>query len=259
MTALLHTNGHEVRFQIDTGTDVNIICKKFVKREQAMKTTQVLKMWNKTKVKPEGEAILRVTNPKTQETIEVRFTIVKNDFSCLLSLKTSREPGLLTINTDKFIARLEADSSNAIGDLGEAQLTVDPSIKPTVLPCRKIPHALKEIVKTEKETLLQRGNLEKTHEPTPWVNQMAVVSKPNGKLGLCIDPQPLNKALQREHFRLPTFDDVIPELQNAKVFSKLDVQEAYWACETGQGIEQNDHNDNALWISGKVEQTALWS
>ena len=65
-------------------------------------------------------------------------------------------------------------------------------------------------------------------EPTEWVSQMAVVHKPNGKFPICIDPQPLNVALKREYYRLPVLDDVLPKLKNAKVYSKLDVREAYW-------------------------------
>ena len=61
-----------------------------------------------------------------------------------------------------------------------------------------------------------------------WVSQMAFVKKPDGSLRICIDPQPLNDALQREHYRLPTLDDVPPNLNNARVFSKLDVKQAYW-------------------------------
>ena len=57
---------------------------------------------------------------------------------------------------------------------------------------------------------------------------MAVVRKPNGKLRICIDPQPLNATLKREHYRLPVLDDVLPKLKDAKIFSKLDVKEAYW-------------------------------
>ena len=63
---------------------------------------------------------------------------------------------------------------------------------------------------------------------TAWVSQMAVVKKPNGSLRICIDPQPLNAALQREHYKLPTLDDVLPSLSQARVFSKLDVKQAYW-------------------------------
>lgn len=44
----------------------------------------------------------------------------------------------------------------------------------------------------------------------------------------CLDPLPLYIALQREHRNLPTFDDVLPNLQNAQLFSKLDVREAFW-------------------------------
>ena len=40
----------------------------------------------------------------------------------------------------------------------------------------------------------------KEDEPTDWVNPMVVVEKPNGKLRICLDPGPLNKAIKREHF-----------------------------------------------------------
>ena len=58
--------------------------------------------------------------------------------------------------------------------------------------------------------------------------KMAFVHKPSGKLLICIDPQPLNEALKCEHYRQPVLDDVLPKLRDAKVFSKLDVREAYW-------------------------------
>ena len=57
---------------------------------------------------------------------------------------------------------------------------------------------------------------------------MAVVKKPDGSLRICTDPQPLNEALQREHNRLPSFKDILPTLNNAKIFSKLDVKHAFW-------------------------------
>lgn len=57
---------------------------------------------------------------------------------------------------------------------------------------------------------------------------MEVEHKPNGKLRICIYPQPLNAALKREHYRLPVLDDVLSKLRDAKIFSKLDVKEAYW-------------------------------
>ena len=56
---------------------------------------------------------------------------------------------------------------------------------------------------------------------------MAVVREQNDKLRLCIDPQPLDQALMRERYKLTTLDDVLPTMNNAKMFSKLGVQEAF--------------------------------
>jgi len=96
------------------------------------------------------------------------------------------------------------------------------------LPSRKIPIALQSRIKHELDDLCERSIISPINEPTKWVSQMAVVEKPNGELRICIDPQPLNKALQRERYKLPTVDDVLPQLNDAQVFSKLNVEQAYW-------------------------------
>lgn len=57
---------------------------------------------------------------------------------------------------------------------------------------------------------------------------MAIAHKANGKLRLCTDPQALNTALMREHYRLPVLDDILPQLSKARTFTKLDVKEAFW-------------------------------
>jgi hypothetical protein len=57
---------------------------------------------------------------------------------------------------------------------------------------------------------------------------MVVATKKSGKPRICIDPRPLNKALKREHYPLPVMEDILPKLANAKLFSKLDLANAYW-------------------------------
>ncbi len=86
----------------------------------------------------------------------------------------------------------------------------------------------KMMLRRSLDRLVEKGVLVPVTEPTEWVSQMAVVHKRDGKLRICIDPQPLNAALNREHYRLPVLDDVLPKLKDSKVFSKLDVREAYW-------------------------------
>lgn len=110
-------------------------------------------------------------------------------------------------------------------------ITVHPELfigRVVALPARDIPLALRDKVKEELNHLVDRGYLIPVTESTVWVNQMDVPRKRNGNIRVCLDPQLLNKVLIRECYRLPAFEDVLPKLNNAKIFTKLDVKEAYW-------------------------------
>ncbi|KAJ8016711.1 hypothetical protein DPEC_G00010160 [Dallia pectoralis] len=48
-------------------------------------------------------------------------------------------------------------------------------------------------------------------QPTDWISNLVIVKKPE-KLRLCIDPRPLNRALKRSHYLMPTLDDVLYKL-----------------------------------------------
>ena len=55
-----------------------------------------------------------------------------------------------------------------------------------------------------------------------------VVRKLNGKICNCLDPKPLNKTLKRNHYPMPTIDDMLPELCKATVFSMVEVKNGLW-------------------------------
>ena len=57
---------------------------------------------------------------------------------------------------------------------------------------------------------------------------MVVERKINGKLRVCLDPRPLNKALKRAHYLMPAVDDILPALANARVFSVCDLRNGFW-------------------------------
>ena len=58
-----------------------------------------------------------------------------------------------------------------------------------------------------------------------------IVPKKNGSLRLCLDLQDLNRAIQREHYPLPTIEDVATRLHGARVFTVLDVAKGFWHIE----------------------------
>ena len=57
---------------------------------------------------------------------------------------------------------------------------------------------------------------------------LVIVHNPNTKPRICLDPKPLNKALRRTQYQIPTLDDILSELSSAKVFSVADVKNGYW-------------------------------
>ena len=64
------------------------------------------------------------------------------------------------------------------------------------------------------------GVIRKVDEPTDWVNSLVVIEKPKSK------KRP--KTSCREHFQLPTLEDITTRLTGAHVFSKLDANHGYW-------------------------------
>ena len=224
--AKMIVNDCEVNFEIDSGAEVNIIKQKYVRKSQVRPAKLNLTMWNHSSEKPLGEAYLDVTNPKTGESTKANFIVVSNKFNNLLGVTSVQEMTLITVNRGNF--NVGQVSVSDLGDLGEVHLYTDSDVQPRTLPCRTVPIALRDRVKEELDRLTSIGVIEPVDKPTEWVSQMAVVEKANGSLRICVDPQPLNVALKREHYKLPTFDEVIPRLTNAKVFSRLDVESAFW-------------------------------
>ena len=70
--------------------------------------------------------------------------------------------------------------------------------------------------------------IEKVQEATEWVNSMVVITKPNGKLRICIDPRDLNKVIKREYYPMRMIEEIAARMPNAKFFSVLDASSGYW-------------------------------
>ena len=64
--------------------------------------------------------------------------------------------------------------------------------------------------------------------PTDWVNSLVIVEKKGGGLRLCLDPRDLNKAVRREHYQLPTIEEIASRQSGNHVFSVLDANSAFW-------------------------------
>lgn len=115
------------------------------------------------------------------------------------------------------------------GKLGnEYKIELDETVTPIVNAPRRVPFSLMPELKKKLNSLEKGGQLVKVTEPTEWVSSLVVIRKPNGKLRICLDPTNLNKAIKRHHYPMPCIEEIIPQLNNAKVFSLLDAKDGFW-------------------------------
>ena len=247
--------GKSTKFQIDTGATCNVLRKselKGTKYERRIRPSpHVLKMYNNSTLTPLGKCKIQVRDPTTTKKFKVPFTIVEDHHvkSNLLGCRTVQQLDLIRVKPSTQVNQVSEDVPvphplglkledvqetypdvfEGLGTLGpELHLEVDPNCPPVQLPPRKIPESLKQPLREHLDDLVKRDVIERVNGPTEWVSALVVVAKPNGKIRLCLDPRPLNKALKRCRHPIPTIDDVLPELSNAKVFTKVDCSNGYW-------------------------------
>ncbi|XP_041469952.1 uncharacterized protein K02A2.6-like [Lytechinus variegatus] len=123
-----------------------------------------------------------------------------------------------------------ADLFTGLGRLRnhEYSIAISQDVEPVKCPPRTIPHKIRDKVKEELARMEELGVIERVDKPTEWVNQMTVVHKPDGRVRICLDPRGLNTAIRREHFPMPTFEQVAARMAGAQVFSKFDATSGYW-------------------------------
>ena len=66
----------EVKFQVDSGTSLNVISVDVVADKKLEPTTKTLQMWNDTTLKPLGSCGLILHNPKDKKKFSVKFLVV---------------------------------------------------------------------------------------------------------------------------------------------------------------------------------------
>ncbi|KAG6461364.1 hypothetical protein O3G_MSEX012576 [Manduca sexta] len=107
------------------------------------------------------------------------------------------------------------------------EIPVNDSVKPICQPYRRVPIPLEEKVELKIKELLKKDIIEEVHGPSSWVSPIFPILKEDGSLRLCVDMRRANAAIKRENHPLPTMDQLLPKIRNAKLFSKLDIKDAF--------------------------------
>ena len=204
----MEVNKKPVKLQIDNGSTVCILPKRYVGNAHIRPEMVNLQTWNKTSSQALGKCKIKVVNPTTKQKFKVDFVIVDKELTPLLSGKAAQKMNLIAVNYDKFkvvnaISSPENDYVQLFPDTfketpgtlpgKKVHLKTVEGASPVIRSARTLPESCKDAVKAELQRLVVPVD-----KPPDWVSQMSVAEKKSG-IRICIDPRPLNKALKREH------------------------------------------------------------
>ena len=234
-------NNVEIKMIIDTGASINIDENTFAfisktKPIPLRRTQTKLFAYGSTQqlsVKGKFE-----TYRRNKKRITVSYIyVVKGNYGSLLSYQTAIDLGLIKVKFNQVDEKLSADEIpkkfpalfNGIGRLKnfEVKLHINEAVPPVAQPARRIPFHLRKKVSAALKRLENKRIIEKVDGPTPWISPLVIIPKNDRRVRLCVDMRMPNRAIQRERHPSPTIDDLIHEMNGAKVFSKLDLRSGY--------------------------------
>ena len=210
-----------------------------LKCDNLEETTQKLCGYGGKPLKVEGKCALSCQYKERKEMLE--FCVVSTQAPPVLGLTSC-----LSLNLIKLILSVEemqnpgqsqndmlkeySDVFEGLGTfLGVHKIHLQPDAVPVIHSPRRIPVSLRDKPEKELKRMEDLGVIVTVSEPTDWVNSIATPEKQRtGALRVCLDPRDLNHAIMREHYSLPTLEDLTLLISGAKYFSVLDATPGYW-------------------------------
>ena len=134
-----------------------------------------------------------------------------------------------TTELDSLLMKYPSVFEDKLGTMKHfrAKLEIKEGATPKFFRPRPVPFALKENIEHELDRLERDGIITKVNHSS-WAAPIVPVPKRDGKLRICGDYKvTLNAVLEVDSHPLPKPDDLFATLSGGKIFSKIDLSQAY--------------------------------
>ena len=246
----VYVNNFPVLFKLDTGAQVNVLPSYLL---QQLDHNLTPRPTTTTVCTYTGDAIPVLGTCELQCTVNnknhlLQFIIVDLDVQPVLSASSCiqmnliQRTGLSSINDQYSVNIVNSDLPQlqqiindysdvfqGVGRLpGVHKIILKENATPVIAASRKIPLALEQKVQDELLQMEQNGIIEKVTKPTDWVNPVVIVPKKDNSIRICLDPRHLNKFIKRQHYQIPSQDQLMSKLQGSTIFSLIDAKSAFY-------------------------------
>lgn len=110
--------------------------------------------------------------------------------------------------------------------LAQHTIELEPDVKPIRQKQRPLNPELEDLMKAKLNKLIKR-NIIYPSKHTSWVSNLVPVRKKNGEIRLCVDSRELNKASLKDHYPLPSMEQILQVVSGFERFSLFDGYSGY--------------------------------
>ncbi|XP_041771477.1 uncharacterized protein K02A2.6-like [Anopheles merus] len=237
-------NNVSTRLQFDTGSDITIINRNVWQRlgKPELKRTVSARTASGSGLFLLGEfeanvTIGSVTHVASLRVAQADILLLGTDLIDLFALgSTPMDAFCRHISSEDYSKTVERRFQEVFNGMGlctkaSVKLQLKENVRPVFCPKRPVAYAVQELVDKELDRLEQMSIISPT-DYSEWAAPIVVVRKANGSIRLCGDYSTgLNDALQQHEYPLPLPEDIFARLSQCKIFSKIDLSDAFLQVE----------------------------
>ena len=257
----LRIDGHELVFDVDTGSDHTIISTSDwerlgspILRQSALK----LECYSGKPLDIQGECVVTVEYQGKQSKLEL--VVIRGDGSPLLGLRwiqtlcidlnrllhepkaSAKQISIVysKVRLDELLAKHKWVFNDELGHCTKVQAHIQlmAGAIPKFFKPRPLPFALVDAVKEEIERNVARGILERV-DSSEWAAPIVPIRKATGRVRICGDFKvTVNAQMVVDQHPIPSIDELLTRLNNGEKFSKLDLTDAYLQIELDESSKQ---------------------
>lgn len=160
----------------------------------------------------------------------------------LLGKMTAREMNLLAMGTKEmgtwaqtgFTYEISVLSTTKIfpkAPVEQVRFQINPDVQPSQQYYVRIPEALRQPAMERLLKMEREGIIEKVKGTPEWLSGLNIVMKGPNDFRLTLNMKKPNQAIIRPFYRIPTLEDIRKQVDGAKLFSKLDLSQAFYHLE----------------------------